>query len=120
MPINYAKIAAYRAGVPAAIDRGTSRSATFIKDLAVQLAPEDQGDLKSTGRVEPEAGQGDGEYRVVFGGQDGPNKPVDYARHVEFGTEASDAQPFLTPAKEQIDVRAEIAEELRALARRVL
>lgn len=120
MPINLRKLQAYRAGVPDAIDRGTHQAATFIKDLAVQLAPEDEGDLKETGRVEPSAGQGDGTYQVLFGGMSGSNKYVDYARHVEFGTEDSDAQPFLTPAKEQIDVRAEIAEELRALARRVL
>ena len=120
MPINYAKLTALRAGVPAAIDRGVHQAAVHLTDLAVQLAPEDEGDLKATGRVEPDAGQGDGESRVVFGGQDGPNKYVDYARHVEFGTDVSEAQPFLTPAKEQIDVQAEIARELRALLRRVL
>lgn len=120
MPINLRKLNAFRAGVPAAIDRGTHQGAVFIKDLAVQLAPEDEGDLKTTGRVEPEAGQGDGTYQVIFGGQAGPNKYVDYPRPVEFGTEDSAAQPFLTPAKEQIDVKAEIAAELRALLRRVL
>lgn len=120
MPINYAKLAAFRAGIPAAIDRGVRQAAVHITDLAVQLAPEDEGDLKATGRVEPAAGQGDGTYQVVFGGIDGPNKPVDYARAVEFGTDVSEAQPFLTPAKEAIDVKAEIAAELRALVRRVL
>lgn len=123
MALNLRKLTAFRAGLPDAIDRGTARAAALVNDLAVQLAPEDEGDLKATGRVEPDAGQGDGTYRVVFGGASGPNKFVDYAPAVEYGrTDEPNypAQPYLTPAAREIDIKAEIKAEILALKRVLL
>lgn len=103
----------FRDGVNAAIDRGVFRAATLVEDLATQLAPEDTGALKASGRVEPDAPNGGQAYQVVFGGG-----AVDYAQYVERGTDNPNypAQPYLGPAREAIDLKAEIAAELRALA----
>lgn len=97
-------------GVPGAIDRGTFRAATYIKDLAVELAPEESGDLKASGHLEPAAANGGGEYKVVFG--------MPYSATVEFGRSDMPqypAQPYLGPAVKEIKVRKEIAAEMRAL-----
>lgn len=98
-------------GAPAAVDRGVHRAATYVKDLAVQLAPEDTGDLKASGAVEPGEPNGGARYRVVFS--------VPYARYVEFGNDNPNypAQPFLHPAKKEISVRDEVKAELVALIR---
>lgn len=98
------------AGEAAAIDRGVKRAAEFVADLAQQLAPEQTGALKASVRVRP--GPEPGVYLVTFGGGD---TGVDYATFVEYGTHASPAQPYLTPALREIDVAKEIAEELKAL-----
>jgi HK97 gp10 family phage protein len=105
-----------RKDAPAAIDRGVARGAGFIADLAEQLAPEDEGDLKATVRVE--GVEGSGRRTVVAGGQSGPNKFVDYPAHVEYGTPDSPAQPFMTPAAKAINVSKEVKAELRKLKRR--
>lgn len=121
MALNLSGLQAFAAGLQAAIDRGAHRAATYVTDLAVDLAPEDEGDLKATGRVEPDAPDGSGQARVVFGGASGPHKYVDYAGIVEHGNPDEPnypAQPYLEPATKAIDVKAEIAAELRALAAR--
>ena len=102
----------FLAGVDAAIDRGVHRAATMVADLAVQLAPEDTGDLKRSGHVEPDAPNGSGVATVVF--------DVPYAHYVEYGTSnpTYPAQPFLGPAVHEIDLKREIAQELRDLANR--
>lgn len=109
MSINTAGLDRIRVGLPEAIERGVERSANFIADVARQLAPVDTGALRGSIRVE------DGAHalarRVVAGGTDG----VDYAAYVEYGTSRSAAQPFMTPAKENIDVQAEVAAEVRRL-----
>ncbi len=102
----------FLAGLDGAIDRGVYRSATMIADLAVQLAPEDSGDLKRSGHVEPATLDGSGVAHVVF--------DMPYAGYVEHGTSNPNypAQPYLGPAAAAIDVQQEIAQELRALAAR--
>ena len=117
MALKLSNLTAMRGRIPEAIDRATARAAGMIRDLAVQLAPEDEGDLKSTGRVEPEAGQGGGTYTIVFGDASGSNKFVDYAVYVEYGTADSPAQPYLTPAVHAIDLAAEVAKELQGVLR---
>lgn len=61
------------------------------------IVPVDEGDLKSTIRVED---AGDGKARVVAGGEHGhvTGKPVDYAGYVELGTRYMEAQPYLKPS----------------------
>lgn len=97
-------------GVPGAIDRGVFRAATYVKDLAVELAPKKTGDLKASGHLEPASADGGGEYQVIF--------DVPYANAVEYGRSDEPnypAQPFLGPAKKAIKVRKEVAAEMRAL-----
>ena len=108
----------YRREASERMDKALDRAAHYIADLAQQLAPKDEGDLASTVRVEGEPGT---KRRVVkVGGMAGPNKYVDYAPPVEYGTDTSPAQPFFTPAREAIDVKAEIRAELLALAEECL
>ncbi len=107
------RMAAIAAGVGPAIDRGVHRGATYIKDLAVQLAPEKTGALKASGHVEPASPDGSGTAKVIF--------DVEYAATVEYGR--SDlpeypAQPFVAPAVKTIKVKKEVQAELRALIRR--
>lgn len=108
------KIPAIIAGLPGATDRGVHRAAGMVHDLATQLAPEDTGALKASGRVEPEEPNGGGTYQVIFGGG---NSGVDYALYVEFGNDNPNypAQPFLTPAAREIKPVLEIKAELLAL-----
>jgi HK97 gp10 family phage protein len=105
----------FRKEIGAAIDRGVDRAADYVVDLAQQLAPVDEGDLKSTIRKEGEAGSR--RRKVKAGGISGPNKFVDYPAFVEYGTEDSPAQPFMTPAAQAINVGAEVRDEIAALAR---
>jgi HK97 gp10 family phage protein len=94
-----------RAGLPEAIEAGVERGANLIADLARQLAPVDTGALRASITVE------DGPHaqarRVVAG--------MPYAAFQEFGTSTSAARPYATPAKEAIDVAAEVAVEVRKL-----
>lgn len=102
----------FRAGLDAAIDRGTFKAASFVADLAGQLSPVDEGDLQSSARVEPNAPNGGAVYEVKSGGVSGPNKFVDYAEYVEAD------QPFFDPAVRAIKLKEEVKAEVRALAAR--
>lgn len=110
MTINTRGMDAIRRGLPDAIGRGVERGAQHIADLAQQLAPVDTGALRDSIRVEP--GDSPTSRKVIAGGG-----AVTYAAHVEYGTASSPAQPYMTPAAEQIDVEAEIADEVRRLVR---
>jgi HK97 gp10 family phage protein len=110
MTVNTRGMDAIRAGLPGAIERGVVRAADHVADLARQLAPVDTGALRDSIRVEP--GDTPTSRKVVAGGG-----AVAYAAHVEYGTADSPAQPFMTPAVEQIDVEIEIADEVRQLVR---
>jgi len=100
-----------RQGEAEAIDRGVTRAANYVADLAQQLAPEDTGELKASRHVAPgpEAGTA-----VVSFGRGLPDKRAIYQ---EYGTSRMAAQPYLTPALRQVDLAAEIAAELQALIR---
>ena len=113
MALNTAKLDAFRAGLDGAIDEGIFNAAGMVLDLARQLAPEDTGDLKASGHLDPPSADGSKAYRVVFG-----NATVDYARYVEEGTDNPNypAQPYLVPAAKQIKVRDEIKASIRRLA----
>ena len=108
-------LVAFRLGLPAAIDRGVYNAAVAIEDLATQLAPEDSGDLKASGHVEPATPNGSMTYSVVFGGGD-----VGYARYPVFRTDNPNypVQPYLHPAAKQISPKVEIQAAIRALAQR--
>jgi hypothetical protein len=111
MPLKMNGLTRFRKGVDAAIDRGTFRAAGYMAGLVGDLSPVDEGDLRSSARVEPDAANGGAVYAVKSGGVDGPNKFVDYAAYVE------DDQPFFDPARRAINVKAEIQAELAALAK---
>jgi hypothetical protein len=94
----------FATSVPNVLDQGAQETAEDVRDLAKQLAPEDEGDLKATVRVLPKAAEG--ERTVAAGGESGPNKFVDYAIFVEYGDPSTPnypAQPFMTLAAENID-----------------
>lgn len=116
MALNLKGLQAFREGLPAAIDAGAKQAAEYVADLAQQLAPEDTGDLKASKQVTP--GERPGSYIVSFGGGD---SGVDYAEIVEYGDPSNPnypAQPYLGPAKKQINVKAEIQKQIKALASR--
>lgn len=102
---------AIRAGLQAAIDQGLGAAAGHIGDLAEQLAPVDTGDLKNSKVVER---VGPGQWRVSFG----RGLPDIRAIAQEYGTIHQPAQPYLTPASEQIDVDQEVARAVNALITR--
>lgn len=98
------------AGVSGAVDRGTHRGASYILELARELAPEDTGDLKASGHLRPDAPNGSASYQVVFS--------MPYSKAVEYGRSDMPnypAQPFMAPAVKQIKVKKEIRAELQAL-----
>lgn len=105
MAVNTAGMDRIRAGLPEAMERGIERGANLIADLARQLAPEKTGALKRS--IEVVDGPHALARRVVAS--------ADYAVFVEFGTRDSEAQPFMTPARQNIDVQAEVAAEVRKL-----
>ena len=116
MALNLRGLQAFQAGLPAAIDAGAQQAAEHIGDLARQLAPEDTGALKDSLRVTP--GDGPGHWIVSFGGN---ATGVDYAEIVEYGDPSMPnypAQPYLTPATKQINVKAEIKKAIQDLAKR--
>lgn len=82
-----------------------------VLDLAQQLAPVETGSLRDSGHLEEDLESSARRMIVVFGNPDGgyhgsasraAGAPVDYAAAVEYGTVKSPAQPFLTPAAEEL------------------
>lgn len=68
-----------------------------VAEVMGQLSPVDEGDMRSTIRVED---GGDDKIVVAVGGIPGKvtGKPVNYVRYVEQGTSKMSAQPFMRPA----------------------
>jgi HK97 gp10 family phage protein len=116
MSVNTAGIAAIRAGLAGAVETGVERGANLIADLARQLAPFDAtADHKHLNEsIEVQDGESGPTSRKVVAGVDLPDIR---AVAQEFGTSAMAAQPYMTPAKEQIDVAAEVASEVNKLIR---
>ncbi len=85
-------IAAFRAGLSGAIDRGVAQAAEFVAAQERALVPVATGALRAS--IEVFGADGSGE-RVVSAGQS-----LEYAPFVEYGGRAA-AHPFVTPAAEQ-------------------
>lgn len=112
MAVTYkSNLLAIRDGLQAAINQGLGQAATHVGDLAQQLAPIDTGELRDSKIVEPVA---PGRWRVSFG----RGLPDIRAVAQEYGTRSSPAQPYLTPAAEQIDVDLEVGKAVAALIAR--
>jgi HK97 gp10 family phage protein len=115
MALKKTKLTRFRKGLSQAIDRGVERSAGYVADLASQLAPYDsEAEHKHLNESIKVQGTKGSRKRTVVAGVGLPDAR---AIHQEFGTDVSAAQPYLTPAAEAIDVRAEIRKEIAALAR---
>lgn len=102
---------AIRNGLQAAINEGLGQAATHVGDLAQQLAPVDTGELRDSKIVEQ---VGPSRWRVSFG----RGLPDVRAVAQEYGTRTSPAQPYLTPAAEQIDEDVEVGKAVAALIAR--
>jgi hypothetical protein len=76
-----------------------------VVDLASQLAPEDTGDLKKSGRAVLIGDAVD----ISFGN----DLPDDRAIAQEYGTIFMPAQPYLGPALKEIDIVEEVAKSVR-------
>lgn len=105
MPVDVRGFVRIIRGLPGAIETGIDRGAGFIADLAQQLAPVDTGELRAS--IHVEAGALPLSRRVVAS--------APHAAFVEFGTRFMEAQPYLTPARQQIRVLDEVAIEVRKL-----
>jgi len=84
---------------------GITTAAKYILDLATQLAPEDQGDLKRSGEI---GGSGT-DITISFGN----GLPDDRAVAQEYGTIYMPAQPYLSVAVKEIDVLQVVADAVR-------
>lgn len=94
--------------IDAELKAALGETAQDIKTLAADLAPVDTGALRDSGSAKPEGEN----WIVAFGAGLG------YAAPVEYGTQHSPAQPFLTPAVEQIDPLFRAKARLQALISR--
>jgi HK97 gp10 family phage protein len=108
MTINTAGFDRIRNGLSDAIAAGVERAADAIVDIAQDLVPVDTGALRDSIHAAP---TDDPTHWQVIAGDDA----VDYAIWVEWGTSKAAAQPFLTPASQQVDAVAEIEAEIRKL-----
>lgn len=84
------------ASLRGALQQANYETAKDVSQLGTQLAPEDTGDLKASGRVEPD---GPAEVNSAVWG----DAVVDYAGFQEFGTPEMEAQPYARPAADAID-----------------
>lgn len=107
MPVTYDNsgflkvIANIRNNLPDALLRG----AQDIVQLASELAPEDTGDLKRSGKAEVTGAR---TVEISFG----EGLPDDRAIAQEYGTVFMPAQPYLTPALHEVDILFHIKQSL--------
>lgn len=115
MTVNTRGLEAIRNGLPEAIEIGIDRGANYIADLARQLAPYDASATHKhlNESIEVQDGPHALARRVVAG----VGLPDARAVYQEYGTSIMAAQPYMTPAKEQIDVQAEVNSEVQKLIR---
>lgn len=106
--VDIARLSELLKAIEAGTKEGLLIAGKYIVDLASQLAPEDTGDLKRSGKVVPTA---DG-IEISFGN----DLPDDRAIAQEYGTIYMPAQPYLGPAIKEIDIVGEVA---KAVARRL-
>jgi HK97 gp10 family phage protein len=101
----------------AAASAALLRTGADILEIAKQLVPVDTASLKDSGGVVPVDAH---TVQVGFGGpgvyHEG-REPEKYAHYVEYGTEASPAQPFLRPAFMQAEgiFKQRLIEELEKI-----
>lgn len=91
------------------MDAAMADTGEDVRNLAEQFAPKLSGDLSRSGKVRK---KGEGHYEVSFG------EDLTYAVYVEYGTDSSPAQPFLTPAAANIDPLFRAKERIAALIQR--
>ncbi len=100
-------IARKRALSKQAFQEALVRVGGFILSLATELAPEDSGELKRSGRMQVV----NDSVIITFG----ENLPDGRAFAQEFGTYYMPAQPYLSVAVKEIDIVGEIATAIRAV-----
>ena len=104
------KLPRLAASLKTTLQQANYDTAKDVSQLGTQLAPEDTGALKASGRVEP-----DGPANVnsaVWG-----DAVVDYAGFQEFGTEHMEAQPYARPAADAIDPALRFRQALKKWGR---
>lgn len=101
-------------GLDGALDTGSYRTSEDQLEAQQSLTPVATGDLQGSERIEPAAGQGNGQYQVVAGDAIGKQRkrPIDYAGIIEAD------QPYAAPAARALDPALRPAEEMRKLVRR--
>jgi HK97 gp10 family phage protein len=106
----------FRREISGAIDQGVETAAGYVADLASQLAPydEDANHKHLNESIEVQGVKGSRKRKVVAG----VGLPDIRAIAQEYGTEGMEAQPYLTPAVEAIDVKKEIRRAIQTLAKR--
>jgi hypothetical protein len=108
------RIPQIRARTNSAVAAGVYRAAGFVRDLAKQLAPVDEGDWRDSFTLDT---NGPALTVTVQGG--GAKAP--HGVYVEYGVPSRPnypAQPTLTPAARAIRPELEVAKELRAMLRK--
>lgn len=113
MALKKAGLTRIRRELNGAIDRGVERAAGYVADLASQLAPYDPtADHKHlNASIEVQGAKGSRRRKVVAG----VGLPDIRAAAQEYGTEFSEAQPYLAPAADAIDVKQEVKAEIQKL-----
>lgn len=96
---------AFQQRVDKVVTQGLYKAGKDLHDLARQLAPEESGQLKNSGRVKL---TGPFSVEVSFGNE----LPDDRAVAQEYGTMYMPAQPYLTVAIKHIDFTFHIVKEL--------
>jgi hypothetical protein len=103
--VNITNLITLNSAIQQGLAEGLTQVGKHIVDLASQLAPEDEGLLKASGRYAV-----NGETLEVSFGNDLPD---DRAAAQEYGTIYMPAQPYLGPAVKEIDIVEEIAIAVR-------
>lgn len=107
MALNLDGLDAFAAEFLDLIDAGLEDGAGMIADLATQLAPEDEGDLKAS--INKRRGD-EGSWEVIAG----EGLPDIRAIVQETGSIYQDPQPYMEPAANAIDVEALVKARLRS------
>lgn len=106
--LNTSGLDAFAAGLLSAQDDGAEEIAQALAAKERELVPVDTGALRASIEVFGAGGSG---QRTVSAGQS-----LGYAPDVEYGTANTPAQPFVTPAVEQINAGALMKKHIQALA----
>ncbi|KQX42415.1 hypothetical protein ASD04_00120 [Devosia sp. Root436] len=111
------KVARMPAAAKTEIKRGLDTGADKLVAMAKALAPVADGDVKASIRKEP----GAHELSVVVRAGGPPGSPAEHAVFVEFGTDDTEAQPFLMPSFRALkrSIRSSIAYRIVKAAKAV-